>query len=238
MRSCSVTIVYVFQEANKPNWVSVSYVIVCMIFILLQYKSLTLTLTLTLTSSLSILYHAIYGAVCFQLIHCSLTCEKMLFHLNIITKSEVWTIIHCFGLGHETIVYAVNLLMFWSTDDHAWCDVNSFHNYWFPKYHLICCCQVTRVGIEEFATELYRWSLLLTYHHGVRKQVMGICWYQLRYYSLTETKWRICALINYAIISSDNGFAPKVVLLLIGPMGTNCSITRFKIQKSLSLPQL
>ena len=36
MRSCSVTIVFLFQGANKPKWVSVSCVIVRMIFILLQ----------------------------------------------------------------------------------------------------------------------------------------------------------------------------------------------------------
>ena len=33
--------------------------------------------------------------------------------LIIIIKSEVWTIIHCLGLGHETMVCAVCLYIFW-----------------------------------------------------------------------------------------------------------------------------
>ena len=35
--------------------------------------------------------------------------ENILFSLIIIIKSEVWTIIHCLGLGHETMVCAVFL---------------------------------------------------------------------------------------------------------------------------------
>ena len=38
--------------------------------------------------------------------------EYILFCLIIIIKSEVWTIIHCIGLGHETMVCAVCLFIF------------------------------------------------------------------------------------------------------------------------------
>ena len=43
--------------------------------------------------------------------------ENILLCLIIIIKSEVWTIIHCLWLGHETMVYAVCLFIFlWSCD--------------------------------------------------------------------------------------------------------------------------
>ena len=43
--------------------------------------------------------------------------ENILLCLIIIIKSEVWTIIHCLGLVHETMVCAVCLFMFlWIND--------------------------------------------------------------------------------------------------------------------------
>ena len=40
--------------------------------------------------------------------------ETMLLYLIIIIKSEVWTITHCLGLGHETMVCAVcRSVFFW-----------------------------------------------------------------------------------------------------------------------------
>ena len=38
--------------------------------------------------------------------------SKCTLCLIIITKSEVWTVIHCLGLGHETMVFAVCLSIF------------------------------------------------------------------------------------------------------------------------------
>ena len=41
--------------------------------------------------------------------------------LIIIIKSEVWTIIHCLGLGHETMVCAVCLsIFFWHQHYYCW----------------------------------------------------------------------------------------------------------------------
>ena len=40
--------------------------------------------------------------------------ESTHFFLIIIIKSEGWTIVHCLGLGHKTMVCAVCLSIFWS----------------------------------------------------------------------------------------------------------------------------
>ena len=42
-------------------------------------------------------------------------------HLIIIITSEVWTTSHCLGLGHETMVCAVCLAMFFYTTSHCIC---------------------------------------------------------------------------------------------------------------------
>ena len=53
------------------------------------------------------------GAVCFQFTQFPRDgWENILLCLIIIIKSEVWTIIHCLGLGHETMVCAVFLFIF------------------------------------------------------------------------------------------------------------------------------
>ena len=63
---------------------------------------------------LSIIHYTICGAVCFQFTHFS--CDDWeniyILCLIIINKSEVWTITHCLGLGHETMVSAVCLSVF------------------------------------------------------------------------------------------------------------------------------
>ena len=52
--------------------------------------------------------------------------------LMIIIKSEVWTITHCLGLGHETMMCAVCLFVFlWDIKNNAWVAVNKdFVNKW------------------------------------------------------------------------------------------------------------
>ena len=64
-------------------------------------------------SVLSIIIYVVYGAVLFPITHLSCGCENMtvLYHI-IIIKSEVWTINHYLGLGHETMVCAVCLAMY------------------------------------------------------------------------------------------------------------------------------
>ena len=62
---------------------------------------------------LLVINYSIYGAVCFKFTQFPRDGrENILLCLIIITKSEVWTIIHCLGLGHETMVCAVCLLIF------------------------------------------------------------------------------------------------------------------------------
>ena len=60
---------------------------------------------------LSAIHYTIYGAVCFQFT-ISLVMIECTLCVIIIIESEVWTIIHCLGLGHETMVYTVCLSIF------------------------------------------------------------------------------------------------------------------------------
>ena len=56
---------------------------------------------------LSVIHYTIPGAVCFQFIHFLVMIERIyILCLIIIIKSEVWTITHCLGLGHDTMVCA------------------------------------------------------------------------------------------------------------------------------------
>ena len=62
---------------------------------------------------LLVIHYSINGAVCFQFIQFPRGgWENILICLIIITESEVWTIIHCLGLGHETMVCAVCFFVF------------------------------------------------------------------------------------------------------------------------------
>ena len=64
---------------------------------------------------LSVIHYTICGAVCFQLPISLVMIERTyILCLIIIIKSEVWTITHCLGLGHETMVSAVCLSIFLS----------------------------------------------------------------------------------------------------------------------------
>ena len=57
---------------------------------------------------LSVIHYTICGAVCFQFTHSLVMIERIyILCLIIIIKSEVWTMTHCLGLGHETMVSAV-----------------------------------------------------------------------------------------------------------------------------------
>ena len=65
---------------------------------------------------LSVIHYTICGAVCFQSTHFS--CDDWeniyILCLIIIIKSEVWTITHSLGFGHETMVSAVCRAIFLS----------------------------------------------------------------------------------------------------------------------------
>ena len=57
---------------------------------------------------LSVIHYTIRVAVCFQFTHFLMMIERIYIPcLIIIIKSEVWTITHCLGLGHWTMVCAV-----------------------------------------------------------------------------------------------------------------------------------
>ena len=60
------------------------------------------------------IHYTICGAVCFQFIHSSCDDWENIYIvcLVIIINSEVWTITHCLGLGHKTMVCAVCLSIF------------------------------------------------------------------------------------------------------------------------------
>ena len=60
----------------------------------------------------SVILYTICGAVCSQFTHFPCDDWENIHFLVIIIKSEVWTIIHCLGLGHETMVCAVCLSIF------------------------------------------------------------------------------------------------------------------------------
>ena len=69
---------------------------------------------------LSVIQYTICGAVWFQFTHFSCDDWDKIYTkcLIIIIKSEVWTITHCLGLGHEKMVSAVCLSTFlWVVDD-------------------------------------------------------------------------------------------------------------------------
>ena len=63
---------------------------------------------------LSVIHYTICGAVCFQFTHFPGDDWDNIYIicLIIIIKSEIWTITHCLGLGHETMVCAVCLPIF------------------------------------------------------------------------------------------------------------------------------
>ena len=61
------------------------------------------------------MHYTICGAVCFSLPISLVKIERIYILcpiIIIIIKSEVWTITHCLGLGHETMVWAVCLSIF------------------------------------------------------------------------------------------------------------------------------
>ena len=63
---------------------------------------------------LSAIRYTIWGAICFQFTHFSCDDWENIYILCLIItiKSKEWTITHCLGLGHETMVSAVCLSIF------------------------------------------------------------------------------------------------------------------------------
>ena len=61
---------------------------------------------------LKIIFHAIYGAVCIQLTRFSHDDCENTYTLSSYHHSEVWPISNCLGLGHETSLYALYILLY------------------------------------------------------------------------------------------------------------------------------
>ena len=68
--------------------------------------------------NLSVIHYAICGAVCFQFTQFLCDDWENIYTLSYYhNQSEVWSITHCLGLGHETLVCTVCLSMFlWICD--------------------------------------------------------------------------------------------------------------------------
>ena len=80
---------------------------------------------------LLVIYYSIYGAVFFQFTRFPHDgWENILFCLIITIKSEVWTIIHCLGLGHETMVCAACLFIF------LFLEIRQSYDYLIPQRDL------------------------------------------------------------------------------------------------------
>ena len=76
-----------------------------------RYNLSSVWIRLSIFSQLSIIQYV--GLCVFSLPISFVTIERIYIHcLIIIIKSEVWTITHCLGLGHETMVCAVCLSIF------------------------------------------------------------------------------------------------------------------------------
>ena len=71
------------------------------------------TYCMYIPGKLGFCYHHYFAVIHFQYMGLYVfSWDDMLLCLIIIIKSEVWTIIHCLGLGHETMVCAVCLFIF------------------------------------------------------------------------------------------------------------------------------
>ena len=104
---------------------------------------------LSIFSQLSIIQYV--GLCVFSLPTSLVMIERIyILCLIIIIKSEVWTITHCLGLGHETMVYAVCLsICLWICDmtgllrgtfvswwylPRIWPSVTDMQHYYYPRY--------------------------------------------------------------------------------------------------------
>ena len=98
---------------------------------------------------LSVIQYTICGAVCFQSTHFRCDDWEYILCLIIIIKSEVWTITHCLGLSHETLVWAVSLSIFLRYDVHLLCK-NGYYStclYIHPFLTLLRCTYLTVVTV-------------------------------------------------------------------------------------------
>ena len=82
-------------------------------------------------SILTVIFHAIYEAVCAISLQIDLTMIVIIqvLHLIIIIKSDVWPICHCLGLGHDTMVCSACLSIFLLKKVHE-CTLNTSTPLW------------------------------------------------------------------------------------------------------------
>ena len=97
---------------------------------------------------ISVIHYTIRGAVCFQFTNFPCDDWENIYTLSYYHhKSEVWTINHCLGLGHETMVCAVCLFVFFSHRGNImvfW--IHALCCYFVIVYVFLCCTLNTRHG--------------------------------------------------------------------------------------------
>ena len=112
-------------------------------------------------------------------------------------KSEVWTIIHCLGLGHETMVCAVCLFIFlWSCDmagllhgtivswwylPRIWPPVTDMQHYYHARYstddwHLACMFSLVYFSVEVCLVGVFPHSVSIWSHPCIRACVPLMNW--------------------------------------------------------------
>ena len=98
----------------------------------------------------SIILYAIYGTVCFQLIHFS--CHDCENNHIIFIKWYVWVISYRLGLGHETMICTVSLAIF------SWWIYSRCNEYILVNPYTLSTSSTTRVDNWKVSLGLYSLS--------------------------------------------------------------------------------
>ena len=120
-----------------------------------------------------------------------------IFCLSIIIKSEVWTITHCLGLGHETMVCAICLSIFlWQWNHPRTSNIT-------PSQSRMLQRTSTHWGL---ATHIRTWTsvsyislLVILVHHYLNQ-----CYFMLRYFKITVFRFFgiQCDMTHYSKVSN------------------------------------
>ena len=137
---------------------------------------------------LSVIHYTIRGTVCFQFTHFLVMIERIhILCLVIIIKSEVWTNTHCLGLGHETMVCAVCLFVFFN----------------------ISGLSFVRVSISahmSFWRHIFLHPILANHRCQYRQNIIQHAKFQIIIYSSTTTVWHRR--------KKDHRFWPRVLCVI------------------------
>ena len=123
---------------------------------------------LSIFSQLSIVH---FMGLCFQFTHFPLWWLRKYTHcLIIIIKSEVWTIIHCLGLGHETMVCGMVCVSIFLLKNpvkkHLW-TFSDFQGNYIPQYaavlHEFLSMPKADASNRKYKDNVYRKMLVQEY---------------------------------------------------------------------------